>query len=444
MAAYPVETGQDRRPRPAYRAALWRNLYKAVWYPALPVALLAAGGRDPQLRRERLGRAGACANQDHRARRIWIHAASVGEIEAVRPLVLRLNRSGLALQIVVTTMTATGRDAARRRLPQIDRALMAPLDFAPAMRAFAKGLRPDLLIIAETELWPNMIAEAARVGARVVLVNARLSSRSARRYRLIRPLLAVALANVARIYAQTAQDGDRFVALGAETPQLTVSGNIKFSREAESAAPRLALREFAKGRQVLLAGSTGPGEERVVVESFCALRRQFPELALILAPRHLERSAEVEQVLAAASLKSVMASEIRESPPPCDCLLLDTMGELRALYSCATVAFVGGSLFPGRGGQSLIEPADAAIPVLFGPYHESQRVIADELIRNHAGIVVKDAHTLMAAAAAWLCDEELRKNAGERARAAVTRLSSGVERIAAELLELLSAVPRAH
>lgn len=414
-----------------------RYLYNALWYPALPVALALSGAAgDPAARRARMGLAwdadGAAAAAEPR---IWAHAASVGEVEGLRAVVTALVRERPGATLVVTTMTAAGRDAARRSIPGAQAHLLAPLDCRRALGPFLDALRPTLVLIAETELWPNYFIESNRAGARIAIVNGRISERALGRYRYVRPLLREALACADLILAQTDDDARRFLALGAATSRVIVTGNTKFDLERFNAAPlRPELQAFAPGCPMLIAGSTAPGEEQIVIDAWRELRTRFDRLALVIAPRHLERVAEVEGLLRAARLEYSKASAPDASAAgPSRVLLLDTMGELRAMYGRGAAAFVGGSLLPGRGGQSLAEPAAAGVPVLFGPFHENQRAIASALLEARAGAVVRDAAELARALAALLGDEPERLATGGRARAVVERMAGGV---AATLMHL--------
>src|SRR5262245_13190724 len=236
-----------------------RILYNVLWYPALPIALMAAGARGKQDRRERMGRLDL--PQNGAGTRIWIHAASVGEIEAVRPVAAGLLRTFEGAKIVITTMTATGRDAARRRIAGAAACVLAPLDCPALVRRFVRRLRPDLVIIGETELWPNFFVEAHRAGARVAVINGRISERSLGRYRRARKLFAHALTAADLILVQTSEDGARYLALGARADRIIVTGNTKFDFPSEIREARLRplLENFAAGRMILVAGSTARG-----------------------------------------------------------------------------------------------------------------------------------------------------------------------------------------
>jgi len=362
---------------------------------------------------------------------------------------------------------------------------LAPFDHVAAVRAFLARIRPVLVIITETELWPNFFHESAAAGAKVALINARLSIRSMSRYRLIRPLLVSSLRRASVVLAQTSEDAERFCRLGAAPERVSVTGNAKYEVIGDSPPLRPGLASFAEERPILIAGSTGPGEEQIVLSAYRDLVERFPSLALVLAPRHLERIDEVERVLRATGLAYIRASDSNpsatpggdperigarstihsrkgenpttpsdqgrerykheprlsgaEAGRPPQVLLLDTMGELGALYQSASVAFVGGSLTPGRGGQSLAEPANASVPVLFGPYYENHRQLGNALVAAKAGRIVRDAVQLADASAKWLTNEPARSTAGQRARSVMEQLAGSTAATVRHLCALLPA-----
>jgi 3-deoxy-D-manno-octulosonic-acid transferase len=421
------------------------RLYNALWYPALPFALLAAGGGgDAANRRERLGHLAPVTQAG--SPRIWMHAASVGEIEAIRPVALGLLREHPGAVLVVTTMTAPGRDAARNRIAGIAAATLAPLDCARTVSAFLGAVRPDLVIVAETELWPNYFVESRRAGARVAIINGRISGRSVRRYFMARSLFTEALECADLILAQSEGDAQRYAILGAPHERIAVTGNTKFDidLDLDAASPgaplRPALESFAAGRPILVAGSTASGEDPIVAAAYLRLRARFPALALIVAPRHLDRVREVDDALRSAALSFVHASAAAagDDLAAADVMVLDTMGELRAIYRRAAVAFVGGSLVAGRGGQNPAEPAAASVPVLIGPHHENQREIVAAMLASGGGFVVRDAAEIADACATLLGDDAARIAAGARAREAVENAAGGARSTLMRLRALIT------
>jgi 3-deoxy-D-manno-octulosonic-acid transferase len=431
-------------------AGFMTALYNMLWYPALPFALIATGGARAVNRSERLGT--ATLDDAQGAPRVWIHASSVGEIEAMRPVALGLMRDYPDAMMVITTMTAAGRAAARRRIPGALAYRLAPLDCASSVRSFLVAVRPQFVLIAETELWPNYLIESARSGAKVAILNGRISARSMRRYGFIRPLIGEALLHTNLVLVQTADDARRFRDLGASQANIWVTGNTKFDLEEETPTLRSALEQFCANRPVLVAGSTAPGEERMVLTAYRNLAERFPTLALILAPRHLNRANQVAEEIRSAGFIYDRASLLPEDDATgiagialptsvnTSVLLLDTMGELRALYTQATIAFVGGSMLPPRGGQNLTEPAAASVPVIFGPHYENQQHAGDVILEAGGGRVVADAAQIESTCAEWLADPEARYAVGANALRAVERLAGG----AASTLNHLSALIGAH
>ncbi len=413
-----------------------RRFYNALWYPAMPIAMRLTGARDLADRRERRGLAEPRLEGEPR---FWIHAASVGEVEAIRPLAIGLKREFPAASIVITTMTTTGRDAARARVPEASAWMLAPFDHPRSVRAFLGRIRPQMVIVAESEVWPNFFIESKRSGAKIAIINGRMSRRSADRYAKMRSLFGAALKCTDLVMVQSEDDTRRFAIQGVAHERIFVTGNTKFDVESGLLKLRPVLEAFAAGRPILIAGSTGPGEETAVAAAFVELRARFPELALIVAPRHLERAAEAADALGAAGLECVSARSLTDGQAQvASVMLLDTMGELRAIYRRAAIAFVGGSLFAGRGGQSPIEPAAAGVPVLIGPYHENQREIVSSLVAVGGARIVNDAREIADACAAWLGNENARREAGNRARAALADANGAARRTLMHLKSLVS------
>ncbi len=402
---------------------LLHAFYNLLWYPALPFALLASGGTDAQGSRERLGL--AAPRFEASGLRIWAHASSVGEIEAIHSVLMRLLREVPGSTAVITAMTGAGRDVARRRMPKAAAHLLAPLDNPSTVRAFLRRVHPNLVLIAETELWPNYFFEAHKMSAKIAIINGRISQRSLARYQRLSTLFGAAIRCADLVMAQTAHDAERFAQLGVDRRRVVITGNTKFDPDAAAEVPlRRELREFGE-RPILIAGSTADGEEEVLLAAYLKLRAEFPTLVLILAPRHLVRVPEIEKSVAERSLKYVRASGAR-ADDGADVMILDTMGELRALYRRAIVAFVGGTLGEVRGGQNPAEPAAVSVPVLFGPYYENQQETAAALIGCGGARVVNNADDIVSAVSKWLGNDDARRTAGRAARECILHLSGGV------------------
>lgn len=435
----------DKAPDPLLGGAaaqIGRSLYNLAWYPAFPLALLVSGGRAGLPRRQRLGRIDSLPMHEG-AMRFWLHASSVGEVEAVAPIALGLLQDQPTAVLVVTTMTETGREAALRRIPGAAACRLAPLDHPLIVRAFLAAIAPDVVLISEAELWPNYFIESRRCGARVVLINGRLSARSLKRYRLMRSLWGAALNCADLLMVQSRTDADRYLALGAPPARVVVTGNTKFGPlQYDGSDAHPALARFAAAGMTLIAGSTAPREEELLLDAFLQLRQRFAGLRLVLAPRHLERVCEIMELLGGKQLEYIKASALKagaELSATADVLLLDTLGDLRFLYPYGTLAFVGGSLFEGRGGQNLGEPAAAGVAVLFGPFHEKHQEIAQALLVRGGGVVVRNEQELVCTAARLLRDEPARREACLRAREAYESLIGGAARSLLELRALISA-----
>ena len=309
---------------------------------------------------------------------IWIHAVSVGEVLAISTLVSRLREEHPEHRIVVSTTTATGNKLAADRF-EADNVFYFPLDFGFAIRSYLRALRPQMVILAETEFWPNFLYLAGRSGAKIAVVNARISDRSFPRYRRWRSIFQRVLRPVDVFLAQSDEDARRLVEIGAEPSRVHVGGNLKFevsaTRELEI-VDRLG-KAFAEGgaQPLIVAGSTVEGEELMVLKACEEVRTRCQQVALILAPRHRERFDAAAKIVADSSFQLVRRSTWNGEPlPPGTVFLLDSIGELASLYGLAKVAFVGGSLVP-RGGHNILEPAQHGVPIVVGPYYENFRDI---------------------------------------------------------------------
>jgi 3-deoxy-D-manno-octulosonic-acid transferase len=306
----------------------------------------------------------------------WIHAVSVGEVLAIAPMVTQLREQGY--RVVVSTTTHTGQRLARDKFGGAN-AFYFPLDFAPCILPYLRALRPALVILAETEFWPNFLRLASASGAHLAVVNARISDRSFPRYLRLRGLLRKALEPVELFLAQSDGDAERLRAVGASSERVEVSGNLKFDAEppAESATvTQLGGQLRASGAPVLVAGSTVEDEEEHVLQAFRMVLMEYPAASLVLAPRHKERFEEVAKILTERRFRFIRRSapDAAEQDLRGAVLLLDTLGELAAIYRYSNIAFVGGSLVP-RGGHNILEPAFFARAILTGPYTENFRDI---------------------------------------------------------------------
>lgn len=366
-------------------------------------------------------------------RPVWVHAVSVGEMFVALRFIRAYRQVDPEAWFVVTTVTSTARAQAERGMDRRDLLLYFPLDFPWIVRRAIGAIRPRLMLLTECELWPNILRAAARAGVPCAVINARLSEKSYRGYRRIRPFFLGAIGCVTRVFAQSEADRARFVALGADAERIEVAGSAKYdvAEVDESGADKARGIVEAAGfgsDPILLAGSTWPGEEAILIDAAAKLRKGgFPALRLVLVPRHAERAPEVEALLQQRGVAYVRRSRLdarKPGDPVSDVLLVDTTGELKHLYGIATVVFVGKSL-TARGGQNIIEPACFGKPVVVGPHMENFEAVADDFRRAGALLQVADAAGLVAAVRAWLADEAGARACGERA-AEVVRAGRGV------------------
>jgi 3-deoxy-D-manno-octulosonic-acid transferase len=375
-------------------------LYSALLALALIVTLpywLAQMLRHGKYRaglRQRLGAVPPTLAQRGTERSIWIHAVSVGEVVASSAVIEGLRREFSSHRVVVSTTTATGQKLAAKRLGT-ENVFYFPLDFAFAIRPYLETLRPELCVIAETEFWPNFLRLARGNGARIAVINCRISDRSFPQYKRWRSLLAKVLSNVDLFLAQTEEDRQRLIAIGAPEAKTTIAGNLKFD-VAPPPAPAIvaSLRAaFAESSgtgaawPVLVCGSTLDGEEGALLSAFRNILVTHPKAVMILAPRHPERFDEVASLIEQLGFPMCRRSLWSGEPLAGGVLLLDTIGELAAMYSLATVAFVGGSLVP-RGGHNILEPALHGVPVVTGNHYENFRDVVNFFLGRKAVRVV--------------------------------------------------------
>ena len=368
---------------------------------------------------------------------VWVHAVSVGEALAVEPLLRELRQRFPGRRLLVSTTTRTGQELAAKRLGA-DATFYFPLDFAFACRRTLAAVKPALVVIAETEIWPNFLRAAHRAGARLAFVNGRISDRSFGRYRFWRFFLRRALENVDLFLMQSEEDARRIRELGASPGRVAVGGNLKFDLPAPARPAFLAgLEKAAQGAPIVVAGSTLATEEEKLLDALevCA-QAKGRKAVLLLAPRHPERFDDVAGLLAARGLRFIRRSRWTMNDARPDVVLLDTLGELAGAYAAATVAFVGGSLVPA-GGHNPIEPALWAKPVVFGPSMENFRGVARALLDAKAAFQVKSSQALGILLAALLSDPVACQRAGEAARQLVERERGAAARSAARLAALL-------
>ncbi|HEY2930463.1 MAG TPA: 3-deoxy-D-manno-octulosonic acid transferase [Acidobacteriota bacterium] len=384
--------------------------------------------------------------------RIWLHAVSVGEIMVLQPLIQKLKEENLS--VVISTTTATGNHLARRLYSDLAEAVIFfPFDFNFAVRGSLNAIKPDLFALVETEIWPNFLWNCARRGISAFLINGRISDRSYPRYQMIQRLLAPSLKHIERFCMQSAKDAQRMIELGADPARVRITGNLKYDIEPRQRQQQLNLliREvLGVGPKVplLVAGSTAPGEEAMLLESVRQIRKSNIDLKVVIAPRNPERFQDVAGLLTAHGMRFTRRSFFSEydlahplkSEVRYDAFLLDSIGELTGVYEAATIVFVGKSLVPG-GGHNIVEPAFFGKPILFGPYMENFQEIADTFLQQNAAIQVMNPADLTQQMHHLLRNRDVRISMGERASRIISDNRGAAVHTLQEIRELVVRKP---
>jgi 3-deoxy-D-manno-octulosonic-acid transferase len=375
--------------------------------------------------------------------RIWIHAVSVGEVGVAAAVAKALQRRYPDGSFVLSTLREQGLARARELLGADTPCFFAPLDFVGPTRKTLRTIRPDILVLLETELWPNLIVGARRMGARVAIVNGRISVRSVRRYRKVRSLMRYTLSHVSAFSMISEQDALRIRSLGAPADRITVNGNAKFDcpdPQVDPGTADWAARLYGVGPHtpVFVAGSTRYPEEQIILDAFVKIRAALPDTILIIAPRHIERAPQIAQWVTARGLDCQLRTTLDDNPQSrtAPVIILDTIGELSATYSVAGMVFCGGSLVP-KGGQNIMEPAMWGKPVCFGPsmedFADARRIIEE----SGGGITVRCAEELAKTAIQWFQNTGQAAAAGQAARHAILPHRGAAEKHAEVIRNLI-------
>ena len=422
-----------------------RYLYSALFYMLLPfllVRMLLRSRRAPAYRQRLAERFGFFEEDPAPAGApvIWVHAVSLGETLAAAPLIEALLEHWPDHRLVVTTTTPTGSERVRALFGERVFHVYAPWDLPGAVRRFLRRVRPRLLLIMETELWPNMLHYSSALGCRTLLANARLSARSARGYARFAGLTRTMLQQLDTVACQSVADGERFLALGLSPAALHVTGSIKFDLELDAslraAAADLRRELGADSRPVLVAASTHPGEDEQVLAAFARLRRETDNCLLVLVPRHPERFDEVHALCRAQGWSVARRSTGVSPGPGVDVLLGDTMGELLLLLSVGRVAIIGGSLVP-HGGHNVLEAAAWGVPVVTGPHMFNFEEISGLLVEAGAMVRLQDPADLPACLQALLADPRRRREMGAAGQRVVADNRGARKRLLALVAENL-------
>lgn len=418
-----------------------RILYVLLTYLVAPVVIVIEGWRElrsPAQRGRLRQRLGLVAPQPAPGC-VWVHAVSVGEVQAATAFVKALEARFPGRPVVITTVTSTGAQRARELLGDRVRHCYLPYDLPGSVRRFLDRLQPQVAIVLETEIWPTLYAALGRRGIPLVIASARVTPRSVDRYRRMASLFRETLARGVLIGAQTAGDAERFRTIGAAPERVVVTGNVKFDMEIPQAAidAGRGFRRALGPRPVWIAGSTHEGEEAAALEAHAIVRTRHPDALLILVPRHPPRFEAVRGLLRRQGCAFAQRSAGHAPGPEHEVLLVDTLGELQMFYAAADVAFVGGSLVP-VGGHSLLEPAVLGLPILSGPHTHNGREIADQLLGSGALAIVRDAGELAQRVAGCFDEPARARTDGARGREAVAQSRGAVDRLVAMVAPLLS------
>lgn len=410
-----------------------RALYSTLLYALLPLLLLRLlwrSRRAPAYRerwRERLG----FYRQPPVSADIWVHAVSVGEVQAAQPMIRHLLLRDPGIRILVTTTTPTGARRLQELFDERVAHLYCPFDLTPVVRRFLDRVAPRLAIVMETEIWPNLLAECAARALPVLLVNARLSARSARGYAKVRTLARESMGRFRLIAAQTRADAERFIALGVPAERVAVTGSIKFDLQLPASLTDRAevmRRGWGCNRPIWVAASTHEGEEELLLQAHARLREQLPAALLVLVPRHPDRFERVAGMVQRRGFKLARRSLAQTCDAQTSVYLGDTMGELVSFIAAADVAFVGGSLVP-TGGHNLLEAAAVGAPVIVGPHVFNFLEVTQQLLAHQAAVQVQSADELTHCLSRWLTDAAERARIGENGRKAVEANRGALQRL---------------
>lgn len=362
---------------------------------------------------------------------IWFHAVSVGEAEALFPLVKQILQHHPDAKLLITTTTPTGSARVKAVMQESVEHVYLPYDIPDAVSRFIRCFKPRMAVIMETEIWPNLFACCAKNNISLCIINARLSEKSANGYQKIPALIAPALAYVKLIAAQTQDDAKRFIAIGAKPETVRTLGNIKFDVEVPNEIIGQGLRlkdELFGGRFVWLIASTHKNEEVIFLDIYKEIKRKTPELLLVIVPRHPERFGEVKTLCEQYQQVLVTRTSGEICRQDTDIYLADTMGELKMLYAASDAAFVGGSMVP-VGGHNILEAAAVGTPVLFGPYMANFKEIAEGVLRQEAAIQCLNKNEIVSAIAALYADPAYRQSLAEKGKSFVRQNQGAISRV---------------
>ncbi len=381
--------------------------------------------------------------------RIWIHAVSLGEVRIALGLIEEMRRQNRSVTFTISVSTATAWKSAevimKRSAGPSDVLVYYPFDTVGAVRRAIKRLRPDAVVVVETEIWPNFIRAASRAGVPFYLVNARMSDASEKGYSRIRFFIAEYFKRISHVYAQSDEDAARFRKAGVPSDRITVGNSFKFDVSERVAAKEDELRRWTGAGRILLGGSIWPGEERILLKTYIKLLPDYPGMRLVLAPRHCSMAAEIERQAARCGLSCCRRSSGKNAVSDTDVLVCDTTGELSSLYAISDVVFIGKTLWE-HGGQNMIEPCALGKPVVAGPYTENFRQVMNDLLSDDAVVQVPESdmplmeESVCASIMRFFNEPETAAEYGHRAAMSVSTRAGATERCARDILGRMQCV----
>jgi len=370
------------------------------------------------------------------AMRIHIHAVSVGEVIAATPFIKELRQRHPEIRLILSTVTPTGNEVARKRLPEVDHILYSPFDLPWSVKKFINRVRPDLYVSVETELWPNFLREVKRSGAKSIIINGRISPDAFNGYKRFRPFMKKVLSNVDLFCMQSDEDARRIREIGASPESVMVTGNMKYDQkfiemDEDASYAKMLLFGINKGDKVIVAGSTHPGEDEAILSSYFECLKDDEKLRLIIVPRHIERTADIERLVKAKGLDVIrrtgLGNSEKNSVSHRTVIVVNTIGELSTLYSIATVVIIGGSFIP-HGGQNPLEAMYYKKPVIFGKHMFNFKQITEEILESGAGVMVENENYLKETMKGLLNNISKQREMGEKGYNIITKNRGAMER----------------
>ena len=412
---------------------MFRVVYTILFALCMPFVFLKLvwrGIKAPEYKERRLERFGIFKAPKLK-HTIWVHAVSVGEVIAAEPVIQEIQARYPERDIVVTSMTPTSSEQIHKRFGDSVFHVYAPYDLPFMVKAFLKRIKPEFLIIMETELWPNIIHQLSQQHCPVVIVNARLSERSAKGYNRLKPAVGWMLNELSLVLCQNKNDAQRFYSLGIKPDKIHVTGSVKYDVNIDDSCRQQgkALRkDLPESQAIWIAASTHEGEDEIILRVHQKLRELFPDVILILVPRHPERFSQVVDLAILKGFKTYQRTKQTLIPQDTEVFVVDTMGELMSFYGASNIAFIGGSLVE-VGGHNPIEPSALGLPVLAGPYIFNFEAIFDQLVKAGGVEIVETEHDLLLSLKALVADEAVAKERGQKALVEVEASKGAVNRV---------------